>query len=168
MAQICFFNMKRNFLQVWLFFASTPEEDVHVQVLVQNRSICSEGCFYFMYLLKCANSRAKPWVAPHSWCCRGNIFLSFYFPITPPTPTLQIQTNLISSLTNVFYLNPLVTTAAFQLKLFHKIALFIILSAFLCKRRTNSEQLCVGLASRSLQNEICWFLFQWGERQLTG
>lgn len=44
-------------------FVSRPEEDVQVQVLVQN-SVCSEGCFYFMHLLKCANSSAK--LSPHS------------------------------------------------------------------------------------------------------
>lgn len=68
----------------------------------------------------------------------------------------------------MFCLNPMVTTAAnISVKtVFHKLALFIILSPFLCKRRTNSEQPYEGLASRSLQTEICWFLFQWGERQL--
>lgn len=65
-------------------------------------------------------------------------------------------------------LNLMVTTAAnISIKMvFHKIALFIILSHFLCKRSTNGEQPCEGLASRSLQIEIRWLLFQWGERQL--
>lgn len=56
--------MKRNFLQVWLFFVSRLEEDVQVQILVQDRRVCREGCCYFMHLLKCANSSAK--LSPHS------------------------------------------------------------------------------------------------------
>lgn len=80
------------------------------------------------------------------------LFSSPRFPITSLTPILHIQSNLISSLTKVCRLNPMMTTAAnISIKTaFHKIALFIMLSPFLYKRRTNWKQPCEGPASRSL------------------
>lgn len=35
---------------------SRPEDNVYLEALVQDRSIRSEGCFYFMHLLQRDNS----------------------------------------------------------------------------------------------------------------
>lgn len=114
--------------------------------------------------IACDNSSAE--LSPHLWFWSCDLFFSPFIVSNYSSHLHSADTNSISSLLKICSLNPMAATAANNSikTVFHKIDVFIILSPFLCKRRTTWEQTCEGLASRSLQIEIHWLLFQW-ERQ---